>query len=203
MKDDLKYWKNEKANDDNFIVYDGASLFRRRASKGMFSKIIRDLDRGEISEKFIEVPISHISRIEYRENDPKIKIYYAKDSEERLKISNPALREEIFDYLKSNTEVKEANREKSSLFARIRNPLLLFLLLLAAFIYVYSFIDGLNKGYEYEFRGRPGIGAIMFALAHLGLATNLMIFIPLGGILLFRMYKKAQNNSEIHTLIYR
>ncbi len=201
----LKIWTNRKSNEDNFIVYDGKSLHRRRAKKEAFDKITKALNKEEIDKKFISVPINYIKHVEYRDDDPKIRIFYGQDSEEELKVSDQALRKDIFNYLKANTDVMEVKQEKPSVLSRIKKPLIALLVLLGIFIYVASIIDGLNSGYEYELRGggRPGIGALVLGLAQFGLATNLMLFVPLGSIALFMIYKRSKDSSEIHYLVYR
>jgi len=59
----------------------------------------------------------------------------------------------------------------------------------------------LNQGYEFYTEG--GIGALVLGLAHLGLVKNLLIFLPLMGIAIYRMVKNYQDDSEIYQLVYR
>jgi hypothetical protein len=205
METTLKIWTNKKSNEDNFIVYDGKSLHRARVKKEAFDKITRALNKGEIDKKFISVPMSYIKHMEYREDDPKIRIYYGQDSEEELKVSDQALREDIFNYLKVNTDVKETKQEKPPVLSRIKKPLIALFVLIGIFIYVSIIIDGLNSGYEYELRGsgKSGLGALVLGLAQFGMMKNLMLFVPLGSIALYMIYKRSKNNSEIHYLVYK
>jgi len=86
----------------------------------------------------------------------------------------------------------------------LKKSLIALIVVLAIFAYVYSIIDRLNQGYEYETRGdRPGLGAIILIIAQLGITINLFIFSPLMAISLYSIYRKYNNDSEIHTLKYR
>ncbi len=107
--------------------------------------------------------------------------------------------------MKENTKYQSFSQAKPSLFSRIKKPVIALTVILAIFAYVYSIIDGMNQGYEYEVVGgkRPGIASVVLALAHLGLAKNLLIFFPFVGLTLYRMVKNYQDDKEIHQLVYR
>jgi len=147
-----------------------------------------------------------MKQIQYRDNDKFINISYGSDSVDSIEIKDQNLRKEIFEYLKSNTGAKKTYIENPSIISRIKKPLIALGVVVGIFIYVYSIIDGLNQGYEYEIvggrRGGAGLGGIVLALAQLGLIKNLLIFTPLALIALYRMKRNLDNNSEIHFIQY-
>lgn len=200
-----KIWINNQPKEHTFIIFHENILYRRKVSKDDFHKVQKELNQGIISDKFFGLPIPYLKTVSFREDSPKIAIVFNQDSEDEIEISDHSLRKEVFDYLKENTNYLSFSEAKPSLFSRIKKPLIALAVILAIFAYVYSIIDGLNQGYEYEVVGGrgPGIASLVLALAHLGLAKNLLIFFPFVGLILYRMVKNYQDDMEIHRLVYR
>ena len=200
-----KIWINNQPKEHTFIIFHENILYRRKVTKEEFYRVEKELNRGIISDKFFGLPIPYLKTVSYREDNPKIAIVFNQDSEDEIEISDNQLRKEVFDYLKKHTKYLSFSEAKPSLFSRIKKPVIALTIILAIFAYVYSIIDGMNQGYEYEIVGgrRPGIASVVLALAHLGLAKNLLIFFPFIGLALYRMVKNYQDDREIHRLVYR
>ncbi len=201
-----KTWINRNGTGHNFVLFDNNILYRRHVKKYKIPLVEKELNQGIISDKFIGLPVAYMKQIEYRDDDKFINISYGNDSVDSIEIKNQTLRKEIFDYLKSNTPNRENYVERPSVLARIKKPLIALAVIGGIFMYVYSVIDGLNQGYEYEIvggrRGSPGLGGVVLALAQLGLIKNLLIFMPLALIALYRIKVNLENNSEIHYIVY-
>jgi len=112
----------------------------------------------------------------------------------------------ICKYLKTNTNLKKNYIKKPGVLYRIKKPLIALLVVIGIFSYVYSIMNGLNQGYEYEIvggrRGGAGLGGIILGLAHFGLMKNILIFAPLALIAMYRIKKNLDNDSEIHYIEY-
>ncbi len=200
-----KFWVNRKDKEHNFIVFNENIIYRLKASKVNFSNIERELNQGIINDKFIGLPKSYLRSVQFRDDDNGLRFYYGEDSEDEIIVSKSALRKEIFDFLDTATNPHDSVVRKPSLLGRIKKPLIAIIVLSAIFIYVYSIIQGINQGYEYEIVGggaNPGIAGIVLMLAGLGLTKNIMIFLPLYALAGYSIFKKYKDNSEIYELIY-
>jgi len=199
-----KIWYNEVNRDHNFLVFNDNKIYRLKTKPENRYHIKRELDKGTINNKFLALPLSYIKKIEYREDDIHLRLFYGKDSEDEIIISNPKLREEIFLYLKAKTNHVKFEIQTSSLLKRIMKPLIALCVVLGIFIYVMSVIDGINSGYEYELRGnRPGIGSIVLILANLGAGANILIFSLFSFIAGLSIYRNIKDSSEIHRISYK
>ena len=193
-----KIWINNQPKEHTFILFHDNILYSQKVNKDNFYKTEKELQQGIISNKFFSLPIPYINAIEFREDFPKLQIYFNQESEAEIDISNPKLRKEIFDYLKEHTAVKSFKQAKPSIFKRIKKPLIGLLLIFGMLSFVYSMQD-------YVVVGKPGRGliSVVLALANLGLLVNLLIFSPFIALLSYRLVKNYQNDSEIHRLVYR
>ncbi|MFT5262355.1 MAG: hypothetical protein ACI8YQ_001084 [Polaribacter sp.] len=200
-----KKWFNRIEKEHNFILFHENKLYRLQTKKDNWTKIQKELERGEINEKFMGLPMSYIYYIEFREEDNDLRCFYGQDSEDTLKISDEKLRREIFDYIKSSNVGLRYDEEEPSIVSRIKKPLIALGVVSGIFLYVYSFIDGMNQGYEYEIvgGGRPGIGGIALGLAQLGLAKNVLLFGSFAGLAIFSISRNIKKNSLIHRLVFR
>lgn len=199
-----KVWKNEVEKEHNYIIFKDDTLYTLKTKPKNYLDIKAELEQGIINEKFFSLPVSYLTSAEFRIDDTCIRLYHGKDTEDEIVISNNTLREEVFEYLKLNTEYIDFKKHKPSIITRIKRPLIALCLVLGIFIYVLAIMHSLNEGAEFELRGnRPGLGTIVLGLANLGLTTNLAIFIPLFSIAGFKFYKNLKNKSEIHQIIYR
>ncbi|MEM9919377.1 MAG: hypothetical protein AAF990_14840 [Bacteroidota bacterium] len=201
-----KYWINRKPKEHNFILYQDAVLYRLKATKVNFSRIEDQVEHGHRSDQFIGLPISYLYSVEYREDDPNLRFTYNKDSTDEILISDAVIRKEIYDYLQEHTDTLKSEVKRPSVLRRIKKPLIALFVVMGIFAYVYSIIDGMSQGYEYEVRGRrggAGLGGIILVLAELGLTTNLLIFTPLMFAALFGIQRNYKNDSEIHRLTYK
>jgi len=200
-----KTWINRKKGEHNFILFNNDTLYRRLIKDQEFNRIENEINNGIIDDKFIGLPISYIKTIEFREDDDALNIEYGKDSEDEIKVSDPILRKDIFDYIKANTSFVKFKQQQPSIIRRIKKPLIALVILLGIFLYIYSIIDGMNQGYEYELvgSGGPGIAGIVLMMAGLGLLKNVLIFGSLASIAMYRIYKNYQDDSEIFTLVYK
>lgn len=199
-----KLWYNELKGDHNFVLFNDDKLYRLKAKPDSHYRIKRELEKGSIDKQFIALPLSYIKRIEYREEDVNLRIFYAKNSEDEIKISSAKLRKDIFFYLKERTQHLKAEVYQPGLLKRIKRPLIALGVILGIFIYVMSVINGMNSGYTYELNGgRPGIASLVLALAGLGAQVNILIFGLLTFIAGFRIFFNMKDNSEIHRIVYK
>lgn len=201
-----KVWYSPVQKGHNFILFNEQIFYKRKVKLENVGRVKQELSQGKIDDQFFGLPIGYLRRVEYRDDDPELKISYGQDSEDTFDIPNQALRKEVFDYVKNNTTVEQTIVKKPSVLSRIKKPLIALFVVLGLFAFIYSWILDLNAGYVYELvpgRRGPGLVGISLALAQLGLVKNILIFSPLALIALYRIKINLDNDSEIHSLIYR
>ena len=198
-----KIWINEKEKEHNLIVFGEQTLYRAMVKNAFEMQQLRgELKEGIIDDRLIGIPLSYMKAISIQEGKPSIMIEYGKESEDEIIVSDETLKKEIFDYIKSLDYFKKYTHKKPSILKRIKKPLVALMVVIGIFAYVYSIIIGLEYGYEYELRGgrRPGIGGVVLILAQLGLVYNILIFAPLAGIALYKMYTNFKKDGMIQKL---
>lgn len=194
-----KTWHNKPAKEDNFIVCTDQKICRLRVGEFDYGIIQNELSKGVLNAKFTCLPIRYFKKVEYREDDDKLRLYYGKDSEEAILVSDTATRKDIFDYLSANTNPKKVEIKTPSFFQRTKKPLIALCVLIVLFSCVYMLIEELKQGHQYE---GAGLGGLILGLAHLGLSFNLSIFIPLMSIALLRIVVLNRRKSEVFRLSY-
>lgn len=199
-----KVWYNKVHRDHNFVVFDDDKIYRLKAKAEDQYRIKEELERGIISDKFLALPMSYIKKIEYQKNDKNLHLYFGKNSVDDITITNAALREEIFLYLKEKSTYANFEIHSPGTLQRIKKPLIALAVVLGIFIYVMSVINGMNAGYEYELSGgRPGIASIVLILAGLGAELNITVFTLLMCLAAFRIFWNLKEISEIHRISYK
>lgn len=199
-----KIWFNDVDRDHNFVVFNDNKIYRLKAKPDKLYSIKRELEAGIINEQFFALPVNYLHKVEYRVDDINLHLHYGNKTEDEIRISNTRIREEIFQYLKAKTKYVKSETLQPSLLKRIKKPLIALCVIIGLFIYVMSIVNGMNAGYQYELAGgRPGLGAIVLALANLGAQTNIIIFSVLSLIAGFRIFRNIKDNSEIHRLVYK
>jgi len=98
-----KIWLNNQPKEHTFILFHNNILYSRKVSKDDFHQVQKELNLGNISERFFGLPISYLRSVEYREDSPKLSIVFNQDSTEEIEISDNTLRKQIFDFLKTET----------------------------------------------------------------------------------------------------
>ena len=200
-----KVWTNYKDKEDNFIVYSSSILYRIKVKTNQYQEIIDELNSNTINANFIGIPISYIKKIDFKETNSYLKLYYGKNSVDTIKISDKNTRKAIFDYLGKYVRTSRQEVIKSSFFRRTRKPLIAFILLIIALFFVMTIKSGLESSYEFEFATMSSqiIGGLLVAIANLDSKIQGAIFISLSLISLYRIIKLNQDNSDTYRIIYK
>jgi len=199
-----KIWFNDVDRDHNFVVFNDNKIYRLKAKPDKLYSIKRELEAGIINEQFFALPLNYIKKVEYRQSDINLRLFYGKKTEDEIRISNTRIREEIFQYLKAKTSYKKSETIQPNILLRIKKPFIALCVVIALFLFVMSIIERAKTGDPYIPQGsRNFIGAIGVYLANLGAQTNIIIFSVLSLIAGFRIFRNIKDNSEIHRLVYK
>jgi hypothetical protein len=97
-----KIWKLTESKSDKVILIHEKSIYKGNPSKDDINRLNTENPDIPIIKSLFAVPYSYIKKIINQEGKNHIKIYFGKDSEEELNVSNEILKNEIFDYLKKD-----------------------------------------------------------------------------------------------------
>ena len=193
-------WINRDRNEDSFVIIANRIIYKYRAKDLAFDEVQYELSQGRLDERLIGLPFGYLTKVEYREGAKAIKLYYNKDSEDRITVNDNEKRKEIFDAIYKECdcmyEVKQPN-----FFKRTKRPLIAFGVVLGAFLLVVMLIKAKQEGTSFE---GTGLIAFLIYFAEFGLVRNSLGF----GIALFLIGLKVYSdnlkyNEDVHELKFR
>lgn len=187
-----------------FIVHADKKIYRLRAKPEEIIDIRQELEHARVNDKFMGVPESYLRYIEYKETEPVLSLHYGKDTEDKILISDPQLRREIFEYFREHAGEHTYEAKKISLFARIKKPGAALLVLLIIGGGVAYFLWEARQGNYYTVEGtNPGIMGLFIGLASFGVAVNALIFLPLVTFCLYLMARASGKNEVVERILYK
>jgi len=200
----MKYWINRAPREHTFIVHTEKKVYRLRAKPEEIIDIRQELENGRVNDKFMGVPESYLRYIEFQETETSLSLHYLKDTEDKIIVSDPQLRREIFEYLRQNTSEHTYEAKEKSLFTRISKPSAAFLVLVALGGGVTYFLWEATKGNYYMIEGNnPGIMGLFIGMAEFGVAVNALIFLPLIGLCLYLTARASGKKELVERILYK
>lgn len=200
----MKYWINRAPKEHTFILHADKKIYRLRARPEEIIDIRQELENGRINDKFMGVPESYLRYVEFQETKPALSLHYGKDTEDKILVSDPRLRREIFEYLRENTSEHKYEAKRKSFFARIKKPGIALLVLLISGGGVAYFLWEATRGNFYTVEGsNPGIMGVFIGLADLGIMVNSLIFLPLIGWCLYLIAMASGRNEVEERILYK
>ncbi len=187
---------NEKVN-DKLIAFGNGIIYKANPKTDQETDVLASsLRSGSFdSTKLWDIKVSHCKEIRLQEGKPYIEVFWGKDGEEQLRITDDYKRQKFFDLMKAGTPNAVYAVEKWNVFRAGRKPLIAFFIVLGIFLWALYYAIQAQKGYVYYIEdGRyNSITGIVLAIASLGLNRVILIFSILLGIALFAFIKKAKN----------
>lgn len=196
-----KFWKIPDSKSNNLILIKDKTVYKGNIKPNDLSRLNTQASHPSPLDNLFSIPYSYIRRIENQAGKNEIKIYFGNDSIEELIVKDKAIKQEIFDYLKSDlSDFKYATRMPSILNYG-RPQFFALLLMTAIFIWSLYLAIQIENGVEYELIGSGrSISAIVLMLANLGTAKNVMGFLIVLSIIFFSLKRRLKSRSEIEIL---
>jgi hypothetical protein len=200
----VKYWINRAPKEHTFIVYADKKIYRLHAKPEEIIDVRQQLDNGRVSDKFMGVPESYLRYIEFQETERALGLHYGKETEDKILVSDPQLRREIFNYLREHTSEHTYEAKRKSLLTRIKKPSIALLVLLTIGGGVAYFLLEAMRGNYYTVEGNnPGVMGLFIGLAEFGIAFNALIFLPLIGLCLYLMMRASGKKGVVERILYK
>ncbi len=201
IKKMTKIWKFESSKKNNIIVIDNQKIYKGIIDKNEFNYLNKEKIDTNILKKLFPIPYSYIKLIENQKGNEFIKIYFGVNSEEELFFDNEKVKDEVFEYLKSDFNLAYYSKEIPTIY-RYAKPQI-FALIIVTLLYfwsVYLAVE-IENGAVYQIIGNSG-GFLSFILilANLGSLQLSIAYLILLGVMFFSLNKKLKSRTEIEYL---
>ncbi len=97
-----KIWQNSDNSSDKIIAVYNDIIYNGNPKQEEIDNAILSLKSNEQSAVLFSIPISYVKSVEMNEKKNYIEIIFGKDSNQHLKVLNPEIKDEIFNYFKDN-----------------------------------------------------------------------------------------------------
>jgi len=195
---------NEKGN-DKLIAFSNGTIYKANPKTDQETDVLASgLSSGSFdSTKLWDIKVSHCKEIRLQDGKPYIEVFWGRDGEEQLRITDKYKRYKLFDLMKANTPNALYRTEKWNAFRAGRKPLIAFFVVLGIFLWTLYYVIQAQKGYVYYLEnGRyDSLTGIVLAIASLGLNRVIMIFSILFAIALFAFIRKVNNPPMMNRII--
>ncbi len=195
---------NEKGN-DKLIAFNNGTIYKANPKTDEETDTLaRDLKSGFFdSTKLWDIKINHCKEIRLQDGKPYIEIFWTKDGEEQLRISDKNKRYKFFDLIKANAPNATLTTEKWNAFRAGKKPLIAFFVVLGLFLWTLYYAIQAQRGYVYYIKdGRyDSLTGIVLGIASLGLNKVILIFSVLLGIASFAFIRKANHLPSMNRII--
>ncbi len=196
-----KFWKISDSKSNKLIFIKEKTIYKGNPKQEELNRLNQESTNLSFLDNIFNIPYSYIKRVENQEGNNEIKIFYGSDSEDELIIDDKNTKSEVFEFLKQDIPDFKYSSELPSIFKYAKAQFFSLIFTVGIFLWAIYYAIQLENGVQYELRGgRPGLGAIVFGIANLGVYKITIGFIILLGIILFALTKKIKSRSEIEIL---
>jgi hypothetical protein len=201
----IEVWTSSEKGNDKLIGFANNVIYKANPKTDEETdNLARQLQSGSFdSTKVWEINIRNCREIRLENGKPYIEIFWGKDKEEQLRITDEYKRYKVFDFIKANASVGKFSIEKWNAFRAGRKPLIAFLVVLGIFLWTLFYAIEAESGNVYDIEsGRyNSITGIVLGLASLGLTKVITIFTILLAIAAFAFIKKARNLPVMNRIV--
>jgi len=190
----MKYWQG-KENETKLVVVSGKEIACGSPPFDKHQFFLHRLSKGEIPEELFSIPISYIKRIEMKDIEQEIKIYFGQESSEIIKIKDANKKQEIFEALKEMSPKFMYESKVVGKFGAAKKPLIALLVLTPIFAISFYMALLLENGELYG----PQI-ALLLAIASLGTKNILKVFALILIIISVAIYRKMSKTHTLHVI---
>jgi hypothetical protein len=201
----VEVWTNSQKNNDKLIGFGNNIIYKANPKTDEETEeLARGLRSGSFDKsKIWDINTKNCKEIRLQEGKACIEIFWGKDGEEQLRITDEYMRYQIFEKIKSNTTHATFKIEKWNAIRAGRKPMIAFFVLAGLFCWTLYYAIQAQSGVVYYIEsGRyASITGIVLGLASMGLKNVITLFSVLLGISLFAFWSKAKNPPVMNRII--
>ena len=197
-----KIWKFKESKSNKLILIRDKTIFKGNPNENDLNRLNSETTELTFLKDLFSIPYSYIKKIENQKGKTYIKIFFGNNSEEELNIENENVKNEIFEFLKSENPKLKYTAEIPSVISYAKAQLFALLSLTIIFIWSLYLAFQIESGVEYEIvgGGNPGIKGIVLVLANLGSLKIIIGYTILLGLTIFALSKRLKSRSETEIL---
>ena len=197
-----KIWKFKESKSNKLILIRDKTIFKGNPNENDLNRLNSETTELTFLKDLFSIPYSYIKKIENQKGKTYIKIFFGNNSEEELNIENENVKNEIFEFLKSENPKLKYTAEIPSVISYAKAQLFALLSLTIIFIWSLYLAFQIESGVEYEIvgGGNPGITGIVLVLANLGSLKIIIGYTILLGLTILALSKRLKSRSETEIL---
>jgi len=197
-----KIWKLKESKSNKVILIQDKIIYKGNPRENDLNSSRLETRENAFLKDLFSIPYSYIRRIENQKGKNYIKIFFGNDSEEELYIDNEIIKQEVFEFLKSDNQNLKYSIGTPNILNYAKAQIFALLSILAIFIWSLYLAIQIESGVEYELvgGGNPGITGIVLAIANLGSFKIIIGYIILSVIIIFALAKRLKSRSETEFL---
>lgn len=195
-----KIWKPTGKKSDKLIIIHNNRVCKGSPSADIMNRLMIESEeaKNEVLQSLHGIPYDYIHEVINQKGVNHIRLVLGKDLEEELFVEDETVKDEIFEYLKSELSTFHYTSEMPNTFTYVRPKIIGIVVLTAIFLWAAYFAIQMEQGYEYE--AARGITGIAIGLGTFGIVKLLIGYIAILGLTIFLLVKKLKTRSEIQTL---
>jgi hypothetical protein len=196
-----KIWKIKESKSNKLILIKDNSIYKGNPKENDLNRVNAETTDISFLKDLLSIPYSYIKKVENQSGKNYIKIFFGKDSEEELYIDNQNIKNEVFEFIKTDNPNLKYSAEIPSVLNYAKAQLFALLFVTGIFVWSIYLAIQIESGIEYEIvGGRPGITGIVLAIANLGVFKIIIGYIVLLGIIILALIKRLKSRSETEFL---
>jgi hypothetical protein len=197
-----KIWKLKESKSNKLILIKDKVIYKGNPKENDLNRINSESTDFTFLKDLFSIPYSYIRRIENQSGKNSIKIFFGNDSEEELHIENQNIKNEFFEFIKTDNQNLKYSTKTPSDFDYAKGQFFALLSITGIFFWSEILALQIENGTKYELvgGGSPGITGIVLAIANLGSINIVIGYIILLGITILSLTKKLKSKSETEFL---
>ena len=197
-----KIWKLKDSKSNKLILIREKIIFKGNPKIDDLNRVNSETKDFSFLKDLFSIPYSYIKQIENQKGKNYIKILFGKHSEEELHIENENIKNEVFEFIKSENQNLKYSTEIPSIVNYAKAQLFALIILTGIFIWSLYLAIEIESGVEYELvgHGNPGITGVVLLIANLGSLKIIIGYVILLVLTIFAIKNKLNSRSETEFL---
>ncbi|MDC9722953.1 MAG: hypothetical protein PSN34_09315 [Urechidicola sp.] len=173
-------------------------IYKGNPKEDDFNKTNLETTNLSFLKDLFSIPYSYIRKIENQNGKNYIKISFGNDSEEELNIENENIKNEIFEFIRTDNPDLKYHSETPGILKYIKAQIFVLLSITGVFVWSLYLAIQIESGIEYELvgGGGPGITGIVLSIAYLGVVKIIIGYSIFLTTNIFILKRRLKSRSE-------
>lgn len=193
-----KIWNLKESKSNKIILIKDNVIYKGNPKEDDFNKTNLETTNLSFLKDLFSIPYSYIRKIENQNGKNYIKISFGNDSEEELNIENENIKNEIFEFIRTDNPDLKYHSETPGILKYIKAQIFVLLSITGVFVWSLYLAIQIESGIEYELvgGGGPGITGIVLSIAYLGVVKIIIGYSIFLTTNIFILKRRLKSRSE-------